>query len=44
MLRSVAAELEQFEREFRPTLEAPLHLESQHRDTISASTLPDSLS
>ncbi len=44
MLRAYAAELEQFERDFRPTLEAPLHLESQTRDTISASTLPDSLS
>ena len=44
MLRTYATELEQFEREFRPTLEAPLHLESQTRDTISASTLPDSLS
>jgi len=43
MLRTYATELEQFEREFRPTLEAPLHLESQTRDTISASTLPDSL-
>ncbi|MFO0609772.1 MAG: adenosine deaminase [Polyangiales bacterium] len=43
MLRTYAAELEQFERDFRPTLEAPLLLESQHRDTVTASTLPDSL-
>jgi adenosine deaminase len=43
MLRAYAAELEQFERDFRPTKEAPLTLEAQRRDTVAASAHSDSL-
>jgi adenosine deaminase len=44
MLRTVAMELDQFERDYRPSHDAPLTLHTPDTEAVNASSAPEALS